>query len=163
TGGRSMILTEPRVSQEAFTRRTGWTFKPEGACKGDACVPMPAPAGEWLDAGPLSQRLNMPLLHDEQAGLWCLGPAWLWRAVAWRGSAVGRSAGSRVARLAGRHVRASISARTQGPAPGLGLLVRLPVRPARVAGPARGARLEGTRSGHGGPRPQGCRDGRSLD
>lgn len=76
-----MILTEPRVSQEAFTRRTGWSFKPEGACKGDACVPVPAPAGEWLDAGLLSQRLNMPLLHDEQAGLWCLGPESLGRAL----------------------------------------------------------------------------------
>jgi len=76
-----MILTEPRVSQEAFTRRTGWTFKPEGACRGDACVPLPAPAGEWLDARVLSARLNMPLLHDEQARLWCLGPEWLGQAL----------------------------------------------------------------------------------
>jgi len=76
-----MILTEPRVSREAFMRRTGWTFKPEGACKADACVPMPMPAGEWLDAPLVSERLNMPLLHDEQAGLWCLGPEWLGRAL----------------------------------------------------------------------------------
>jgi len=76
-----MILTEPRVSREAFTRRTGWTFKPEGVCKGDTCVPMPAPAGEWLDARLLSERLNMPLLHDEPAGLWCLGPESLGRAL----------------------------------------------------------------------------------
>ncbi len=69
-----MILEEPRVSRDAFTLRTGWTFEPEGACRGDMCVPMPEPAGEWLEAGVLSDRLGMPLLHDEEAGLWCLGP-----------------------------------------------------------------------------------------
>jgi hypothetical protein len=35
---------------------------------------MPEPVGEWLDAGLLSRRLGMPLVHDEAAGLWCLGP-----------------------------------------------------------------------------------------
>lgn len=76
-----MILREPRVAREAFTRRTGWTFKPEGACRGDLCVPLPLPAGQWLDAHILSERLGMPLLYDEAAGLWCLGPESVGRAL----------------------------------------------------------------------------------
>lgn len=76
-----MILNEARVSREAFAERTGWTFKPEGACRGDACVPLPESAGDWMDVHVLSERLSMPLLHDEAAGLWCLGPESLGRAL----------------------------------------------------------------------------------
>ena len=69
-----MILDEPRVERDEFTARTGWRFEPEGACRGDLCVPLPEPPGEWLDLPPLAERLGMPLLHEEAAGLWCLGP-----------------------------------------------------------------------------------------
>ena len=74
-----MILTEPSVSRDEFTARTGWRFEPEGACRGDVCVPLSEPAGEWLDAATLSERLGMPLVGDEAAGLWCLGPESLGR------------------------------------------------------------------------------------
>jgi hypothetical protein len=69
-----VILTEPGVRRDEFTARTGWRFEPEGACRGDLCVPLPEAAGEWLDADLLAGRLRMPLVHDEAAGLWCLGP-----------------------------------------------------------------------------------------
>jgi hypothetical protein len=69
-----MILTEPRVTRDEFTRRTGWAFEPEGACRGDLCVPLPDVSGDVMDAGMLSERLGMPLLHDQASGLWCLGP-----------------------------------------------------------------------------------------
>lgn len=74
-----MILEQPRVGRDAFTNRTGWVFKPEGACRGDLCVPMPAPDGRELDAQVISERLGMPLIHDETSGLWCLGPESLGR------------------------------------------------------------------------------------
>ena len=76
-----MILSEARVSREVFAQRTGWTFKPEGACRGDACVPLPGSAGDWMDVHVLSERLSMPLLHEEAAGLWCLGPESFGRAL----------------------------------------------------------------------------------
>ena|SRR5215831_4964489 len=76
-----MILEDARVSRDVFTRRTGWTFKPEGACKGDVCVPLPEPAADWMDVHVLSDRLSMPLLHDQAAGLWCLGPESFGRAL----------------------------------------------------------------------------------
>lgn len=73
-----MILETLHTTPVEFERRTGWAIKPEGACKGDRCVPLPAslPAeGETpLDVHPLAERLGMPLIHDEASGLWCLGP-----------------------------------------------------------------------------------------
>ena len=73
-----MILTSLDINPQEFERRTGWALKLEGACKGDVCVPLPdAAAGEDLDARMLSQRLGMPLIHDADANVWCLGPeAW---------------------------------------------------------------------------------------
>jgi hypothetical protein len=53
-----------------LTARTGWEIKPEGACRGEVCVPLPRP----FDVRELSRRLRMPLVHDEKHGLWALGP-----------------------------------------------------------------------------------------
>jgi hypothetical protein len=60
-------LDEPPAELKA---RTGWEVKPEGACRGELCVPLPQP----FDVRELSRRLRMPLLHDEAHGLWALGP-----------------------------------------------------------------------------------------
>ena len=73
-----MILERLAVDADAFAARTGWAVKPEGACKGDICVPLPAEArtadGE-LDATVMAQRLGMPLLRRGDDDLWALGPA----------------------------------------------------------------------------------------
>ncbi len=69
-----MILETLAIDPAELERRTGWRIKPEGACKGDRCVPLPASATDRIDARLLSERLGMPLVHDEPSGLWCLGP-----------------------------------------------------------------------------------------
>src|SRR5262249_45252368 len=71
-----MILNSLEIDRKAFEARTGWAIKPEGACKGNVCVPLPAgaSAGSKLDARMLSERLGAPLIHDAEAGVWCLGP-----------------------------------------------------------------------------------------
>jgi len=72
-----MILTELRTDREAFRRRTGWEFKPEGACKGPICVPMDQAAVDAdgvVDVRRVADRLGMPLVHEEAADLWALGP-----------------------------------------------------------------------------------------
>jgi hypothetical protein len=69
-----MILERLAVSAADFERRTGWEIKPEGACKGERCVPLPESDGSTLDAEALSERLGMALVHDEGHGLWALGP-----------------------------------------------------------------------------------------
>ncbi len=73
-----MILQSLRVDPAEFERQTGWAIKPEGACKGHVCVPLPAEAradGDGtLDVTVLAERIGMPLVHDEAIGLWALGP-----------------------------------------------------------------------------------------
>ena len=73
-----MILERLEIDPAAFAARTGWAIKPEGACKGDICVPLPddARTGDGrLDATVVAGRLGMPLVHDEANALWALGPA----------------------------------------------------------------------------------------
>jgi len=72
-----VLLTEPRVDLGALAARTGWSIKPEGACCGDQCIPLPAGAsdGTTVDARVLSERLGAPLVVDDKHGLWALGPA----------------------------------------------------------------------------------------
>lgn len=72
-----MILDRLDVDPEELAVRTGWHVRPEGACAGDVCVPLPPSArtDRGLDARVLSERLGMPLLHDEPNAVWALGPA----------------------------------------------------------------------------------------
>jgi AhpC/TSA family len=71
-----VILETLKIDQAAFEARTGWVIKPEGACKGDACVPLPSGAvmNGQLDARILSEKLGMSLIADEARKLWALGP-----------------------------------------------------------------------------------------
>lgn len=69
-----MILETLAIDPVELERRIGWEIKPEGACKGERCVPLPQLDGQPIDARLLAERLGMPLVHDEATGLWCLGP-----------------------------------------------------------------------------------------
>jgi hypothetical protein len=69
-----MILEQLEITAEELERRTGWAIEPEGACKGNLCVPLPDQAGDRLDARGLAERLGMALVHDSDHGLWALGP-----------------------------------------------------------------------------------------
>ncbi len=76
-----MILESMTIDPAEFEARTGWAIKPEGACKGDVCVPLHSghnaarvdPAGR-IEATALADRLGMPLVADEMHGIWALGP-----------------------------------------------------------------------------------------
>jgi hypothetical protein len=74
---RTVILHDLTVDEHEFEMRTGWSVKPQGACKAEACVPLPPEtrvAGGGLDAKVLSERLGMPLVADAAHGVWALGP-----------------------------------------------------------------------------------------
>jgi len=64
-----VIAGSVEVDPAEFERATGWALKPEGACRGDVCVPL---RGRTLPE--LAERLGMPIVHDAEAGLWSLGP-----------------------------------------------------------------------------------------
>ncbi len=71
-----MILESLRVDSDRLRERTGWEIKPEGACKGEFCVPLPADVreGDAVDVEVLAERLGMPLVAEPAHGLWALGP-----------------------------------------------------------------------------------------
>jgi hypothetical protein len=60
-------LDQPPADLE---RRTGWSIKPQGACRGDVCVPLSSP----FSVEDMAERLGMALVADERHGLWALGP-----------------------------------------------------------------------------------------
>jgi len=65
-----MLLDRLDIDAATFAEATGWQIKPEGACKGDACVPLP----HGFDLDDAARRLGMALVHDEEHGLWAIGP-----------------------------------------------------------------------------------------
>ena len=69
-----MILKDLLIDPVALEQRTGWSIKPQGACKDEICVPLPYTSAQGVDARVLAERLNMPLLHDEKHDIWALGP-----------------------------------------------------------------------------------------
>jgi hypothetical protein len=79
-----VILTGTRVGLDELEARTGWSVKPQGACKGEVCVPLPPEARPdpdpdadehgTIDVTALAERLGMPVVHDPDQGLWAVGP-----------------------------------------------------------------------------------------
>ena len=72
-----MLLTDLEIDPAGFESRTGWALKPEGACKGEVCVPLSPEARTatgQVDVRVVGQQLGMPLAHDATHGLWALGP-----------------------------------------------------------------------------------------
>jgi len=69
---RIVIVTDIDVTKEAFEAGTGWEIKPEGACKGEVCVPLDQPGA--FDVQFTADRLRMAVVHDADVGLWAIGP-----------------------------------------------------------------------------------------
>lgn len=65
-----MITDTLDISAEDFAAGTGWEIKPEGACKGEVCVPLP----DGYSAAHAADRLGMAVVADEGAGITAIGP-----------------------------------------------------------------------------------------
>lgn len=58
---------------------TGWTLKPEGFCRGEVCVPLPAGRenefrrDDQVDAAALWRHIGGSVLHDASGATWVLG------------------------------------------------------------------------------------------
>ncbi len=65
-----MITTTLEISPDEFATGTGWDIKPEGACKGEVCVPLP----DGYSASHAAERLGMAIVTDDASGLTALGP-----------------------------------------------------------------------------------------
>lgn len=71
-----MLLTSLDLTAPEFEAATGWAAKPEGMCKGEACVPAPeaVAADGRLDVQKVAAKLGMALVADSESGVWALGP-----------------------------------------------------------------------------------------
>ena len=69
-----MLLPDLTVTADAFEAGTGWALKPEGACRGDVCVPLREQAGQTIDVASVADQMGLPLIRDEQHAMWALGP-----------------------------------------------------------------------------------------
>ena len=72
-----MILTQEKVSRAVFEAGTGWKLTAEGACKGPVCVPLADRAmasQSQVDAAAVAEAIGLPVVHDEEHGLWAVGP-----------------------------------------------------------------------------------------
>jgi len=66
-----MTLDRLDIDADTFESGTGWQIKPEGACGGEVCVPLPG----GFDMIGTAERLGMALVHDADHGMWALVPA----------------------------------------------------------------------------------------
>ena len=69
-----MLLERLDIDVSDFQHGTGWEIKPEGACKGDVCVPLAPTVDGGFDVAGAAARLGMALVHDDEHGVWALGP-----------------------------------------------------------------------------------------
>ncbi|HEX5586686.1 MAG TPA: hypothetical protein VFZ17_05220 [Acidimicrobiia bacterium] len=72
-----MLTDRLDLSRDELQSRSGWELKPEGACKGDVCIPLRSAvigADGRVDITAFARQLGMPIVADEAHGLWALGP-----------------------------------------------------------------------------------------
>ena len=72
-----MILDRLDPTATEFARGTGFELKPQGACRAEVCVPLPASARRSdgrVDVPAVAEAMGMALVADEAHGLWALGP-----------------------------------------------------------------------------------------
>jgi hypothetical protein len=66
-----VLLTALASDSAQFAEATGWSIKPEGACKGEVCVPL---GGAPFDLSRTAEKLGMAVVHDAELGVWAIGP-----------------------------------------------------------------------------------------
>ena len=72
-----MILDRLDPTVAEFASATGWTLKPEGACRAEVCMPLPKGARRAdgrVDVPVVANALGMGLVAHAAHGLWALGP-----------------------------------------------------------------------------------------
>jgi hypothetical protein len=69
-----MILDTLEIDRASFEAGTGWQLKPEGACKGDVCIPLNPAPGARVNVADVARQMGLPLVEDREHALWALGP-----------------------------------------------------------------------------------------
>jgi hypothetical protein len=71
------------LSPNDLVESTGWQIKPEGICRDEICIPVPAGkaaglvraqgAESWLNLGEFARYMGLPYAHDASSEVWSLG------------------------------------------------------------------------------------------
>jgi hypothetical protein len=66
------------LGADDIERALGWTWKPEGLCRDDTCVPLRRTGAvvvreDRLDIAALWRHMGNPVVHDEMGGVWVFG------------------------------------------------------------------------------------------
>ncbi len=69
-----MLVTSLEIGRAEFESGTGWDLKPEGACKGEVCIPLRETPGDTVDVASLAEQMGLPVVADSTHGLWAIGP-----------------------------------------------------------------------------------------
>ncbi len=69
-----MLWRDQVVDTREFEQASGWVFKPEGACKGEVCIPLTAAPGDTLDVLDMAQQLGLPVVTNTEHKLIAVGP-----------------------------------------------------------------------------------------
>ena len=126
---------------------TGWVAKTEGLCRGEVCVPLPAGRerefvrGSRVNVAALWRHLGRPVAHSERGHVWALASSARDRAATLHSL---EAPDFTLPDASGPPALAVGLPRQEGAPRHVGLVVRVPARPARVAGALRGARWTGT-------------------
>lgn len=73
-----MLIESTQLTRSAFEGGTGWTLKPEGACKADLCIPLKdaekLATEATVDALALAEAIGLPVVKADSQDLWAIGP-----------------------------------------------------------------------------------------
>lgn len=69
-----MLIDRNPLSARGILELTGWELKPEGACRGAECVPLPGlDVDAEIDIAEFAAAMGMAVAHEPDAGVWALG------------------------------------------------------------------------------------------
>ena len=69
-----MLIEASSLTAAEIAERTGWELKPEGACRGAVCVPLPGiDIDQPIAIETFAAAMGMGVAHDADRGLWALG------------------------------------------------------------------------------------------